>query len=248
MAKVAAGPAALVTGAARRIGARIARSLHGAGYAVALHCRGSVAEAEALQAELEAARPGSAVVLRADLADPAAAAPLVDTARARFGRLDALVNNASIYHATPLEQADAVAWDAFMAVNARAPLLLARAAAPALRERGGAIVNITDYYADHPQGDAIPYAASKAALVAVTRGLARALAPAVRVNAVAPGAISWPEAGLADTRREAILAATPLGRPGAATDIAGAVLWLLRDAPFVTGQVLHVDGGRTLGD
>ncbi len=240
-------PVVLVTGAARRIGAAIARTLHAAGCDLALHYRHSGAAMQALCGELEARRAGSTLALQADLAEPDAAQALITATLARFAHLDGVVNNAASYRATPLAEADADAWDALMAANARAPFLLCRAAADALRDSHGAIVNITDYYADHPRPDYIPYAAGKAALVAVTRGLAGALAPDVRVNAVAPGAIAWPEDGLDDNDKRAVLEATPLARAGDPADIADTVRWLLREAHYVTGQVIHVDGGRTLG-
>ncbi|MFC4728366.1 pteridine reductase [Coralloluteibacterium thermophilus] len=238
-------PVALVTGAARRIGAAIARRLHADGHALALHYRRPGPELDALLAAFEAARPGSAVALQADLREPQACERLVAEAQARLGRLDALVNNASAFAVAPLEASDAALFDAQFAVNARAPFLLARAAAPFLRAQRGAIVNVADVYAAQPRPDAIAYSASKAALVAITQGLAGALAPEVRVNAVAPGAILWPDGESGSGDREAILARTALGRRGSPEDIADAVAWLLR-APFVTGQVVRVDGGRAL--
>lgn len=237
-------PVALVTGAARRIGAGIARTLHASGFDLALHYRGSDQDMRALAADLEPARPGSVLTLQGDLADAAAPARLVDAALGRFGRLDALVNNASVFFDSPLESTTVEQWDALFAVNARAPFLLCQAAAPALREAHGAIVNLTDLYAPRPRPDVLAYAASKAALEALTRGMASALGPAVRVNAVAPGAILWPEPADDGGARAAMLARTPLGRTGTVGEIAECVRWLLLDAGFVTGQVLRVDGGR----
>lgn len=239
-------PVVLVTGAARRIGAAIARRLHADGYDLALHCHGSVDDMQALAAALETARAGSVQVLSADLRDPQQLAPLVQQGIARYGRLDGLVNNASNFFPTPLEQAGPAQWDALFAVNARAPFFLAQAAAPHLRASGGAIVNLADVYADTPLRDHAPYSAAKAALVSLTRGLAQSLAPQVRVNAVAPGAILWPEQAQDDAARQAILRDTALGRAGTPADIAAAVAWLLSaEAGYITGQVLHVDGGRT---
>jgi pteridine reductase len=238
-------PVALVTGAARRVGAVIARTLHGAGYDVALHYRNSRGELDALAGTLEARRAHSTLVLQADLADDAQLPGLVDAVVARFDRLDALVNNASIFHATPLGGITAAQCDAFFAVNARAPLLLAQAAAPHLKAARGAIVNITDIYAERPLPQHAAYGMSKAALRMATAALAQELAPAVRVNAVAPGAILWPE-GKSDADRDAVLARIPLRRTGTPEEIANAVLWLLRDAGYVTGQTIHVDGGRAL--
>lgn len=240
-------PVALVTGAARRIGATIARELHAHGYRLALHYGRSHSDMQALCAELEARRPQSTLILQADLADADALAPLVAAAVAHFGRLDALVNNASAFFPGAVGDIDAGAWDTLSAVNARAPLLLAQAAAPHLRAARGAVVNIVDVYAERPRPDLIAYSASKAALLAVTRGLAVALAPQVRVNAVAPGAILWPETPPPATLQAALMARTPLARTGHPDDVAAAVRWLLTEAAYSTGEVLHVDGGRSLG-
>jgi pteridine reductase len=239
-------PVALVTGAARRVGATIARCLHAAGYDVALHCRRSRAELDALIGELENARPGSTLALQADLADAAQPPRLVDATIARFGRLDGLVNNASAFFPTPLGTITPGQWDELFAANARAPLFLAQAAAPHLAARHGAIVNLVDIYAEQPLAQHSVYTMAKAALAALTRALALDLAPEVRVNGVAPGAVLWPEAGKAAADRQRLIARTPLQRAGTPEDVAGAVLWLLRDATFVTGQIIRVDGGRSL--
>ncbi|MEP7041562.1 MAG: pteridine reductase [Dokdonella sp.] len=241
-----ARPLALITGAARRIGATIARSLHAAGYDVALHCRRSRSELDALIGELENARAGSTLALQAELADAAQLAPLVAAAVERFGRLDGLVNNASAFYPTPLSTITPVQWDELFAANARAPLFLAQAAAPHLAARRGAIVNLIDIYAEHSLAQHSVYTMAKAALAALTRSLALDLAPDVRVNGVAPGAVLWPEAGKAPAEQQQLIARTPLRRAGTPEDVAGAVLWLLRDAAFVTGQIIRVDGGRSL--
>lgn len=235
----------LVTGAARRIGAVIARTLHAAGYDVALHYRESRGELEALAATLEARRAHSTLALQADLADSAQLPGLVDAAVARFGRLDALVNNASMFHPTPLGEITAAQCDALFAANARAPLLLAQAAAPHLKAAHGAIVNITDIYAERPLPQHAAYGMSKAALRMATLALAQELAPEVRVNAVAPGAILWPE-GKSGPDRDAALARIPLQRTGTPEEIANTVLWLIRDGGYITGQTIRVDGGRVL--
>ncbi|WP_240097316.1 pteridine reductase [Thermomonas flagellata] len=241
-------PAALVTGAARRIGAAIARRLHADGYDLALHYRDSRADMDALAAALEAARPGSVLALQADLADSDRLPALVAQAQARFGRLDLLVNNASAFFPTPLGQITAAQWDALFASNARAPLFLAQAAAPHLRAARGAIVNLVDIYAERPPRAHAVYAMAKAALRTLTRALALDLAPEVRVNAVAPGAILWPEQGKSEAERAALLAQVPLGRTGQPEEIAAAVAWLAGpQAGYVTGQVLRVDGGRGIG-
>jgi pteridine reductase len=239
-------PVALVTGAARRVGAVIARTLHTAGYDVALHYRRSRGELDALAETLEARRTRSTFVLQADLADSARLPGLVAAVVGRFGRLDALVNNASTFHATPLGDITAAQCDAFFAINARAPLLLAQAAAPHLEAVRGAIVNITDIHAERPLPGHVAYGMSKAALRMATLALAQELAPGVRVNAVAPGAILWPE-NKSGVDRDAVLAGIPLQRTGTPEEIADTVLWLLRDAGYVTGQTVRVDGGRTLG-
>jgi pteridine reductase len=234
-----------VTGAARRIGAVIARRLHAAGYDVALHARRSRAELDALVAELERARASSALALEADLDDVAALPKLVRATVDRFGGLDALVNNAAAFYPTPIGEATPAQWDELFAANARAPFFLAQAAAPHLAASNGAIVNIVDIYAERPLADHAIYSMSKAALAAMTKALARDLAPQVRVNGVAPGAILWPDAGKSEAAQRALIEETPLKRTGTPDDIASAVLWLL-DAPFVTGEIVRVDGGRHL--
>ena len=239
-------PVALVTGAARRVGATIARTLHAAGYDLALHYRHSAGDADALIAELERVRPGSTLGVQADLADLARLPALVDEVTARFGRLDALVNNASAFHPTPIGSATPAQWNELFASNAQAPFFLVQAACPALRESRGAVVNLVDIYAERALPEHPIYVMAKAALAAMTRTLAQDLAPQVRINGVAPGAVMWPAEGKDYADREALLARTPLKRAGTPEDVASAVLWLLRDAPFVTGQIIRVDGGRTL--
>jgi pteridine reductase len=239
---------ALVTGAARRIGAAIARELHGAGARVVLHCNRSRTEAEALAASLNAVRAGSAAVVQGDLLDAPGLPRLVERAVAAFGRLDALVNNASSFYATPLGAIGPREWDDLIGTNLRAPLLLAQAAAPALRAARGSIVNIVDIHSERPLAGYLVYSIAKAGLAGLTRALALELAPEVRVNGVSPGAILWPEASghFEGGERERITAQTPLARIGDPADVAGAVKYLLLDAPFVTGQILAVDGGRSL--
>jgi pteridine reductase len=239
-------PVALVTGAARRVGAVIARTLHRAGYRVALHHRASFDAALALQADLERARPGSTLLLQAELADFDRLPELVAQAVGKFGRLDALVNNASAFFPSPIGTTTPKMWDELFASNARAPFFLAPAAAPHLRAARGGIVNLVDIYAERPLANHTVYSMAKASLVAMTLSLARELAPQVRVNAVAPGAVLWPEAGKAYTDQAALIANTPLGRAGTPEDVAEAVRWLLQDAAYTTGQVLRVDGGRSL--
>ena len=239
-------PVALVTGAARRIGAVIARQLHAAGYDLALHYRNSAAEAVALHDELEALRPGSTLLLQADLAATALLPGMIEATAERFGRLDALVNNASAFFPTPLGAVDEAAWDALFASNAKAPFFLAQAAAPLLARAGGAIVNLVDIYAERPLQGHTVYCMAKAALAMLTLSLARELGPAVRVNGVAPGPILWPEAGPGYADRDALVESTALKRTGEPGDVAAAVLWLLREARYTTGEIVRVDGGRML--
>lgn len=235
---------ALVTGGARRLGAAIVRQLHQAGYAVAVHCRQSGAEARALVADLEAARSGSARVLEADLTRFDALPELVARTVGQFGRLDALVNNAAAFFPTPMGTVTPTQWDTLLATNLRAPFFLAQAAAPHLKAARGAILNISDVYARQPRADLAAYAISKGALEAMSRALAAALAPEVRVNALAPGAILWPEDAPDPALQARILARTALGRTGGLDEIAATALWLLRDADYTTGSVVTVDGGR----
>ncbi|WP_426270032.1 pteridine reductase [Dyella kyungheensis] len=239
-------PVALITGAGKRVGAVIARTLHAAGYDLALHHRHSAADAELLAASLERQRSDSTFVLQAELAELEALPGMVQRVLARFGRLDALVNNASAFYPTPVGSATLAQWNELFASNAQAPFFLAQAATPALREARGAIVNLVDIYAERPLADHPIYCMAKAALEAMTRSLALDLGPDVRVNGVAPGAVMWPSDGKPYDDQQAMLARTPLQRAGSPEDVAGAVLWLLRDAPFVTGQIIRVDGGRTL--
>lgn len=239
-------PVALITGAARRIGACIARHLHVAGYDLVLHYRNSAEDMQALCAELEAARAGSVQSVRADLDDVDALPAVVQAAINHFGRLDALVNNASTYHATPLAEASHADWDALFSANARAPFFLAQAAAPHLKDSCGAIINITDIYAERPLPRHPVYCASKAALRMLTKVLARELGPEIRVNAVAPGNILWSTNPDKAETAAMVRERTSLGRQGKPEDIAAAVLYLLRDADYVTGAELPVDGGRLL--
>lgn len=238
---------ALVTGAARRIGAAIARRLHADGYNLALHYRGSEAEMHALLAELNDARAGSAVGLQADLAEFDRLPELVAKTVGQFGRLDALVNNASGFFPTPIGTATPAQWDELFASNARAPFFLAQAAAPHLRASRGGIVNLADIHGEKPLANHGIYCMAKAALLMLGKSLAVDLAPEVRVNAIAPGAILWPDHHTDEVAQAAMLARTPLPRLGSTEDIAAAVSWLLDDATYVTGQTLHVDGGRHLG-
>jgi pteridine reductase len=240
--------AVLITGAGRRIGAAIARELHAAGARVILHCHRSREEADALAAELDAIRPESCAVVQADLMQVAALPRLADDAARVFGRLDGLVNNASSFYPTSIGEIELREWEDLIGTNLRAPLFLSQAAAPHLRAWQGAIVNIIDIHHERPLPDYVVYSIAKAGLAGLTRCLAVELAPDVRVNGVAPGAILWPEGGkhFSPAERARITAQTPLERVGSPEDVAGAVKYLLFDALFVTGEILAVDGGRRL--
>lgn len=242
------GKAVLVTGGAKRVGAAISRRLHAAGANIVLHYRSSKREALDLRDELNALRPDSAAVCQADLLDLAALRPLVDQAIERFGRLDALVNNASSFYATPLAEVDEQQWHDLLGTNLRAPLFLAQAAADELRRHHGCIVNIVDIHAERPMHGHLLYSIAKAGLAALTRALAQEMAPQVRVNAVSPGVILWPEnaAWMDEEQRRRIVAHTLLKREGDPDDIAKVVAFLIQDAPYVTGQIIAVDGGRSI--
>jgi pteridine reductase len=242
-----AGQTALVTGGARRVGAAIVRALHAEGANVMIHCHRSLIDAEQLAAQLGAARAGSAAVLSADLLEAAALPRLIDVTLGRFGRLDLLVNSASSFYPTRLGEIGVAAWDDLVGTNLRAPLFLAQAAAPALRRARGAVLNIVDIHGLRPLRHHAVYSAAKAGLIMLTRALARELAPEVRVNAIAPGPVLWPEQGIDERRKAGILDRTPLGRTGEPADVARTVLFFAAEAPFVTGQVLAVDGGRSIG-
>lgn len=241
-------PVALITGAARRIGAAIASHLHAGGYDVVVHYRRSSSDALQQVAVLNASRPDSALALAADLADAQACRQLVEAAaRWKNGRLDALVNNASSFRRTPLGTIDEAAWHELIDGNLKAALFCSQAAAPWLRESGGAIVNLCDVHTERPLPQFSVYSAAKAGIVAITRGLALELAPRVRVNAVSPGSLDWPEDGIfTEAEQQQTEAAIPLGRLGNGEDIAGAVAFLLRGNRYITGQVLAVDGGASL--
>lgn len=238
---------ALVTGAARRIGAVIARRLHSGGCDVAIHYRGSADEAQALIDELNDLRTDSAAAFAADLTDVAAIEQLASDVCSWRERLDILVNNASSFYPTPAGTITEPQWHDLVGTNLKAPLFLSQAVLPALSAAGGVIVNIVDVHSTHPLRDHPVYGLAKAGLAMLTRSLAKDLAPDVRVNGVSPGAILWPENDMPDDTKQAILKQVPLARPGDPADIAGAVLFLVRDATYVTGQIIAVDGGRSIG-
>lgn len=239
-------PVVLITGAAKRVGATIARTLHAAGYDLTLHYRESRAEMEALCAELEAVRTGSTLALQGELAQIEQLPALVESTVARYGRLDGLVNNASAFFPTQVGATTPQQWQTLFASNAQAPYFLAQAAASHLKSVQGSIVNIVDIYAERPLAGHAVYSMAKAALAMMTRALAKELAPEVRVNGIAPGAILWPESGKPYADQTELVARTALKRTGTPEDVATAALFLLRDAKFTTGEILKVDGGRSL--
>ncbi len=238
---------ALVTGSAVRIGAAIVRELHAEGAAVAVHYRRSSEQAEAVAAELNTIRPDSARVFRADLASVAELEAMAADVVAWRDRLDVLVNNASSFYPTPIGSITENDWDDLVASNLKAPLFLSQAVAPALAKSNGCIVNIVDIHAQKPLKAYVVYGPAKAGLAMLTRSLARELGPAIRVNGVSPGAILWPTEGLSDSAKQSILEQVPLKRTGNPSDIASCVRFLVCDAPYITGQIIAVDGGRSVG-
>jgi len=237
----------LITGAARRIGAALALAFHERGASVAVHYRSSRNEAARLVTAMNADRKGSAAAFRAELADLDALAALPASVVKTFGRLDVLINNASTFYPTPLGEITSAQFDDLIGTNLRAPVFLAQAAAPELRRRKGLIINIADIHALRPLRYHLVYCAAKAALVMLTRSLARELGPAVRVNAIAPGPVLWPTGGVDAKLRRRIVERTALKRTGSPEDVARAALFFATEAPFVTGELLTVDGGRILG-
>jgi pteridine reductase len=237
----------LVTGAARRIGAAIVTCLHTNGARVAIHYRSSAEDAAALADTLNRKRANSAAIFQADLLATESVPLLVASVIEWGGRLDGLVNNASSFYPTPMGSITEQHWDELLGSNLKAPMFLSQAAAASLQESGGSIVNIVDIHAERPLRDHCVYGAAKAGLVMLTKSLAKDLAPQVRVNGVAPGAILWPENGMTDSVQKNILEQVPLERAGDPADIASCVLFLMKDASYVTGQIIAVDGGRSIG-
>lgn len=235
----------LITGAARRVGAAIARKLHAAGAQVVVHYHRSAEAAQALAAELNAERPSSVTTLGGNLLDLKVLDSLVEATVARHGHLDILINNASTFYPTPVGTITPAHWDDLMGTNLRAPLFLSQVAAPYLRERHGMILNIADIHGIRPLRRFTVYSPAKAGLIMLTQSLARELAPEIRVNAIAPGPVEFPETGLTDDMKQQIIDKTLLKRRGSTDDVARAALFFASEAPYVTGQVLAVDGGRS---
>jgi pteridine reductase len=237
---------ALVTGAAARIGACVAKTLHSSGCDVLLHCNSSLDRAQELAAEMNGDRPGSAAVTQADLSLPKGIEALAAGLRSAFGRLDILVNNASRFYPTKIGETHAWQWDDLLNSNLRGPYFLVQEFLPELQTAGGSVINIVDIHSDRPMPNHGVYCISKAGLEMMTKAMAAELGPAIRVNGVSPGAILWPEHEMDEAARQSILKRTVMGRSGEAEDIAGAVAYLALEAPYVTGQILAVDGGRSL--
>src|SRR5580704_11437275 len=241
------GKTALITGAARRVGAAITCALHAAGANVLVHYRTSGEEAQRLAAALNEGRPGSAATAECDLLDITKLPRLVAEASRVFGGLDILVNNASSFYPTPVGDIGEIDWDDLVGTNLKAPLFLSQAAAPLLHASAGLIVNLADIHGERPLRRYPVYSIAKAGLIMLTRALARELGPRVRVNAVAPGPVLWPEDGLDTELQAKIVAGTALKRPGTPEDVARTVVFFATEAPYVTGQVLAIDGGRSIG-
>jgi pteridine reductase len=237
----------LITGAARRVGAAIARALHAAGANLVLHYRSSAEDAAELARELNKARPGCTSLVSADLLEIDQLPALAHAAAEAFGGLDILVNNASSFYPTPVGDITEIDWDDLIGTNLKAPLFLSQAVAPALRASQGLIVNLADIHGMRPLRRHPVYSIAKAGLIMLTRSLARELGPHVRVNAIAPGPVLWPEDGLDTALQAEIIDRTALKRPGSAEDVARAVLFFATEAPYITGQILAVDGGRSVG-
>jgi pteridine reductase len=238
------GQVVLITGAARRVGAEVARVLHAAGANILIHYRSSAADAIALADSLNAARPHSAAIHAAHLLDPDAPEKVVAAALLEFGHLDVLINNASSFYSTPVGRITGLQWDDLVGSNLKAPLFLSQAAAPSLKARRGLIINMVDIHGLRPLKEHPVYCAAKAGLVMLTKSLARELGPEIRVNAIAPGPVLWPEAGMEEAVKREIIDKTALKRPGSPQDIARTALFLAADAPYITGQIISVDGGR----
>jgi len=236
----------LITGAARRVGAEIARTLHAAGARILVHYRSSAEDAARLSAELNGLRAGSAAICAADLMSEDAPGRLVAAALRHFGRLDILINNASSFYPTPVGRISAADWNDLMSSNLRAPLFLAQAAAEPLAQRQGLIINVIDIHGLRPLKGYPVYCIAKAGLAMLTRSLARELGPDIRVNGIAPGPVLWAEHDMDEALKREIIAKTALRRPGSPQDVARTALFLARDAPYITGQIIAVDGGRSI--
>lgn len=241
------GRVAVITGGAKRLGNAIAHALHQEGAQLVIHYRSSKHSAEALVQELNALRADSAVAICCDLLDTAALPQLIAQTLTHFGRLDILVNNASSFYPTPIGSITEQHWEELLGSNLKAPLFLAQAAAPALRQSQGLILNMVDIHAQRPLPSYTVYSIAKAGLATLTKSLARELGPDIRVNGIAPGPVLWPEQQMSAELQQEIISKTALKRQGSPLDIARAALFFAKDAPYVTGQILAIDGGRSIG-
>ena len=239
-------PTALITGGARRIGKEIATTLHQAGYNIMVHYRSSAGAAEDLVNTLNSARANSAASIAGDLLNTAAIPGIIEKTVDTFARLDVLINNASTFYPTPIELIDEEFWNDLVGSNLKAPAFLVKSATPHLKQSGGSIVNIIDIYANRPLANHPIYCAAKAGLEMLTKSLARDLAPLVRVNGVSPGAILWPENGNTEISQVELIERIPLQRMGLPEDVAKTVNFLVTDGDYITGQIIAVDGGRSV--
>jgi len=237
---------ALITGASARIGAEIARTLHKNNYQVAIHYRSSANQAKALMLQLNQLRKNSAMIFQADFSNTDSFQSLISQVKTYFNRLDVLINNASSFYPTPINSATFAQWDDLMAANAKAPFFLSQAAAPLLKQQQGCIINLVDIHAFRPLKEHSIYSMAKAANVMLVKTLARELGPEIRVNGVAPGAILWPDVDISEQTKQEILSRTTLKRAGTAQDIAKTILFLVNEASYISGQIITVDGGRTV--
>ncbi|WP_298439986.1 pteridine reductase [uncultured Ferrimonas sp.] len=237
----------LITGSAKRVGAATIRAFHRRGYHTIIHCRHALEDANDLAEQLNRRRAHSSVVIQQDLNAEHGATLLARQALSQFGRIDVLVNNASSFYPTPIGEISEHHWHDLVGSNMKAPLLLSQALQPTLSQHRGAIINLIDVHASTPLKQHTLYCMAKAALMMMTKSLALELAPTVRVNGVAPGAILWPDQPPSTSTQQQVLAQVPLGQLGDVDDIAKTIVFLADDAPYITGQILAVDGGRSLG-
>lgn len=238
-------PVALVTGAAKRIGATIARRLHANGYRVVVHYSSSYEEAYSLVNKLNHSRPNSAISLQGNLCDSSHINAIAERSVEAWGRLDVLVNNASSFYPTPMGEITEDDWSSLVGSNTKGPLFLSQALVPALKQTGGCIINMVDMHLDRPLPKHSVYLLAKAGLASLTRSMAIELAPQVRINGIAPGAILWPERDMDELAKQRLIDSVPLQQLGSPEDIADALSFLV-SASYITGQIIYVDGGRSL--
>ena len=238
---------ALVTGGGKRIGATIAETLHNKGFNVAIHYNSSCDAADQLCAQLNAKQQDSSTAIGADLTDQDALENLIPSLIGKTKRLDVLVNNASTFYPTPIEKITLEDWENLLGTNLKAPLFLSKFAAKYLKQSQGIIINIVDIHSKKPLKEHPIYGSAKSGLAMLTRSLATDLAPDIRVNGISPGLILWPESSPSEQVKNNILQQIPLKKIGNSEDIANCVLFLIEDAPYITGEIIAVDGGRSMG-